>query len=85
MKKEWENIELRLLETFQETETLNHSVNNNNNNKFIINNIYIFAEWAHHQKELFQGITDTRTKLLNSYFVLVLVIALLHFLTYKNI
>ena len=34
------------------------------------------------QKELFQGVTETRSKLLDSYFVLVSIIALLHFLTY---
>ena len=42
----------------------------------------IVAQWACYQKELFQGVMDTRTKLQDSYFVLVSAIALLHFLTY---
>ena len=42
----------------------------------------LVAKWVHQQKELFQGVTETRSKLLNSYFVLILVITLLHFLMY---
>ena len=42
----------------------------------------LVAKWVCQQKELFQGVTEMRSKLLDSYFVLVLVIALLHFLTY---
>ena len=42
----------------------------------------LVVEQVHQQKELFQGVTEMRSKLLNSYFVLISIITLLHFLTY---
>ena len=37
-----------------------------------------------HKQELLNGVADTRTKLLNSYFFLIFIIVLLHFLTYSR-
>ena len=37
---------------------------------------------AVHQCKLFQGVMDMRTKLLDSYFILIFILALPHFLTY---
>ena len=35
-----------------------------------------------HQQEPYQGVVDTRTKLLDSFIILIFILALLHFLMY---
>ena len=35
-----------------------------------------------HSRELYQGVVDTRTQLLDSFFILIFILTLLHFLTY---